>query len=109
MDPGEPVRGKELRFDAATLRFLPEGSVRIEGRILSRNADGEIERCLRRYHEEALKEERRRVIVDVALLEWISESAVTALVWWVLWIQRESCEERCSVAFRIDSAVPWST
>ena len=106
MGPGS-VGGKERRFDEATLRFLPEGVIRIEGRILSRNVDGEFEQCLGRFHVGALAEGHKRIVVDVARLEWISESAVTALVGWVLAIQREPTEKRYHVVFRINSAVPW--
>lgn len=106
MKPGG-VRGKIKRLDEATLRFLPEGVVRVEGRILSRNADGEFEECLSRFHVGALKDASERVVVDVGRLEWISESAVTALVGWVLAIQREPVEKRYRVVFRINSTVPW--
>jgi hypothetical protein len=106
MKPGKTVRGKQGRFDEATFRLLPEGVVTIEGRILTRSAD-EIEQCLRRFHDEALKQEMERLVVDVARLEWISESAVTALVGWVLSIQREPTEKRYRVVFRINSSVPW--
>jgi hypothetical protein len=47
--------------------------------------------------------------VDVVALEWISESAVTALVAWVLWIHREPPEKRYGVVFRIDPNVPWQS
>jgi hypothetical protein len=104
--PG-PDRGKVKRFDEATLIFLPEGVVRIEGRILSRNADEEFEECLGRFHVGAIRDATQRIMVDVASLEWISESAVTALVGWVLAIQREPTEKRYQVVFRINSAVPW--
>lgn len=96
-----------MRFDEATLRFLPEGVVRIEGRILSRNIDGEFEECLGRFHVSALQDAKRRIVVDVARLDWISESAVTALVGWVLAIQREPSEKRYKVVFRINAGVPW--
>jgi hypothetical protein len=86
---------------------LPEGIIRIEGRILSRNTDGEFEECLARFHVGALAEAKQQIVVDLACLEWISESAVTALVGWVLAIQREPAEKRYKVAFRINSAVPW--
>jgi hypothetical protein len=107
MKPGELVRGEERRFDAAILRLLPDGSVQVEGRILSRHAEEEIERCLRGFHADVLKEERREVVVDVRHLEWITESAVTALVRWVLRIQRESFDKRYGVVFRINTSVPW--
>lgn len=106
MRPGS-VRGKVKRFDEATIKFLSEGVVRIEGRILSRNADGEFEQCLAGFHVAALKRATERIVVDVAQLEWISESAVTALVGWVLAIQREPSEKRYEVVFRINSGVPW--
>jgi len=106
MGPGS-VRGKVKRFDEATLRFLSEGIVRIEGRVLSRNADGEFEECLAKFHVGALKRATERILVDVARLDWISESAVTALVGWVLAIQREPVDKRYQVVFRINSAVPW--
>jgi hypothetical protein len=106
MRPGG-VRGKVKRLDEATLTFLPDGVVRIEGRILSRNADGQLEQCLARFHVGALKHGRKHVLVDVARLEWISESAVTALVGWVLAIRREPAEKRYRVVFSINSAVPW--
>jgi hypothetical protein len=106
MRPGS-VRGKVKRFDEATLQFLPEGIIRIEGRILSRNADGEFEECLAAFHVGALKRAKQRVIVDVARLDWLSESAVTALVGWVLAIHREPSEKRYEVVFKINSAVPW--
>lgn len=89
------------------MKFLPEGVVRVEGRILSRNTSGEFHECLARFHVGALKRATKRIVVDVALLEWISESAVTALVGWVLAIQREPSEKRYEVVFRINSAVPW--
>ena len=105
--PGTCVRGEELRFDEATIRLLHEGSISVEGRILSRDEHGELERCLGRFHDQALRQEKQRVLVDVRLLEWISESAVTALVSWVLSIQREPTEKRYRVVFRINTAVPW--
>lgn len=105
--PGKPVRGKERRFDEATVRLHPEGAFTIEGRILSRDADGELDRCLGRFHDQALKREEERIVVDVRRLEWISEPAVTALVRWVLSIQREPAEKRYRVVFRINTAVPW--
>jgi hypothetical protein len=107
MEPGDPVRGNERRFDAATLRLFPDGTVRLEGRILSQNENGEFERCLHRFHEQVIKREARRVIVDLAELDWISESAVTALVSWVLRIQREPPDKRYRVMFRINASVPW--
>jgi hypothetical protein len=101
------VRGRKKRLDDATLQFFPGGVIRVEGRILSRNVDGEFEQCLGRFHVGALTESLERIVVDVARLEWISESAVTALVAWVLAIQREPTEKRYEVVFRINSAIPW--
>jgi hypothetical protein len=106
MRPGS-VRGQVKRFDEATIRFPSAGAISIEGRILSRNAGAEFEECLARFHVTVLKQATERIVVDVAQLEWISESAVTALVGWVLAIQREPSEKRYEVVFRINSAVPW--
>src|SRR5262249_39596650 len=102
MKTGDLVRGKEKRFGSAELHLLPEGVIRLEGRILSRNAKDEFDRCLRRFHDQATRNGGKRVVVDVERLEWISESAVTALVTWVLWIQQEPAQKRYTVAFKIN-------
>jgi len=106
MPPSSPKRGAERRVDAATVRFLPGGVVRVEGRILSPNAIEEFGICLARFHENATRR-RRRIVVDVAGLEWLSEAAVKVLVTWVLWVQHEPPERRYVVVFNINPGVPW--
>jgi hypothetical protein len=106
MKPGELVRGIERRLEAATVSCLPEGVVRLEGRIETASATQELERHLRLFHEQ-VKQDTKTVVLDVAPLEWVSERAVTILVNWVHWIQREPEDRRYGIVFRINAAIPW--
>jgi len=106
MNADSPDGGRVRRIDAATIRLLPGGVIRIEGRILSAKAARDFGRCISRFHERAMNL-RAPVVVDVAPLSWISESAITVLVEWVLRVQHESPTRRYGVVFRVNPAVPW--
>jgi hypothetical protein len=98
--------GKERRIDGVTIRLLPAGAFRLEGRILSTDAVDAVQSCLLRFHEKASKRSQR-IVVDVASLEWISDAAVTVLVSWILKIQREQMGKQYLIEFHINSSVPW--